>query len=257
MGGNAVRPPVESPNHPPSIFHDPSYVVGGNDSSGGFGGNHDPPSTLQRRQPRRTGSADGDDVVRSVRRGRPRPRALEEALAQLSRVILGALRVLLFSMSIVENVIAARRRITAAAHGVGRDPGDVTLMAVSKTFSCRPYSRGVRSRASSFWRKSGPGIHWKSRLRHWQEAEWHMIGHLQSNKAAAAAEAFTAVDSLDSLRLAEELNASAEKMGRKLEVLIESMWAAKPQRAAWLQTQASWRNSWRLLRDSIISNSAG
>ena len=54
-----------------------------------------------------------------------------------------------------------------------------------------------------------------------KDAEWHMIGHLQSNKAAAAAEVFTAVDSLDSLRLAEKLNASAEKLGKKLDVLIE------------------------------------
>ncbi len=52
-------------------------------------------------------------------------------------------------------------------------------------------------------------------------AEWHMIGHLQSNKAAAAAEVFTAIDSLDSLRLAEKLNASAAKLGKKLGVLIE------------------------------------
>ena len=48
-----------------------------------------------------------------------------------------------------------------------------------------------------------------------------MIGHLQSNKAAAAAESFAAIDSLDSLKLAEKLNASAEKLGKKLGVLIE------------------------------------
>ena len=48
-----------------------------------------------------------------------------------------------------------------------------------------------------------------------------MIGHLQSNKAAAAAELFTAVDSVDSLKLAEKLNAAAEKLGKKLRVLIE------------------------------------
>ena len=48
-----------------------------------------------------------------------------------------------------------------------------------------------------------------------------MIGHLQTNKAAKAAEIFTAVDSVDSLRLAEKLNASARKLGKKLSVLIE------------------------------------
>ncbi len=48
-----------------------------------------------------------------------------------------------------------------------------------------------------------------------------MIGHLQSNKAAAAAAAFAAIDSLDSLKLAEKLNSSAEKLGKKINVLIE------------------------------------
>ena len=51
--------------------------------------------------------------------------------------------------------------------------------------------------------------------------EWHMIGHLQSNKAARAAELFDAVDSVDSLRLAEKLNATATALSRRLKVLIE------------------------------------
>jgi uncharacterized pyridoxal phosphate-containing UPF0001 family protein len=49
----------------------------------------------------------------------------------------------------------------------------------------------------------------------------HLIGHLQSNKAARAAELFDAVDSLDSLRLAERLNEAAGKLGKRLPVLIE------------------------------------
>lgn len=53
------------------------------------------------------------------------------------------------------------------------------------------------------------------------EAEWHMIGHLQSNKAAKAAELFAAVDSLDSVKLADRLNAAAEKENKKIRVLIE------------------------------------
>ena len=51
--------------------------------------------------------------------------------------------------------------------------------------------------------------------------EMHLIGHLQSNKANKAAELFQAVDSVDSLKLAERLNAAAEKLGKKLPVLIE------------------------------------
>jgi pyridoxal phosphate enzyme (YggS family) len=52
-------------------------------------------------------------------------------------------------------------------------------------------------------------------------AEWHMIGHLQTNKAAKTAELFRAVDSVDSLKLAEKLNAAARTLGKKLDVLIE------------------------------------
>ncbi len=58
-------------------------------------------------------------------------------------------------------------------------------------------------------------------LRDLPEAEWRMIGHLQTNKAAKAVELFTGVDSVDSLRLAERLNASAREMGKKVAVLIE------------------------------------
>ena len=52
-------------------------------------------------------------------------------------------------------------------------------------------------------------------------AEWHMIGHLQSNKAAKAAELFSAIDSIDSLKLAEKLNTAAQTLNKMLEVLIE------------------------------------
>jgi pyridoxal phosphate enzyme (YggS family) len=54
-----------------------------------------------------------------------------------------------------------------------------------------------------------------------RDAEFHMIGHLQSNKAPKAAELFHAIDSLDSAKLAERLNAAAEKLGKTLDVLIE------------------------------------
>ena len=51
--------------------------------------------------------------------------------------------------------------------------------------------------------------------------EWHMIGHLQTNKAAKAAELFSAVDSVDSVKLTEKLDAVARSLNRKLQVLIE------------------------------------
>ena len=58
-------------------------------------------------------------------------------------------------------------------------------------------------------------------LRDLRDAEFHLIGHLQSNKAGKAVELFAAVDSVDSLRLAQKLNASAEQSGKKISALIE------------------------------------
>ena len=125
-------------------------------------------------------------------------------------------------MSIAENVAEVRQQITAVAHRAGRDPAGITLMAVSKTFPAesirQAYAAGIRvfgeNRVQEF---SGKSI----QLADLKDAEWHMIGHLQSNKAAAAAELFIAVDSVDSLKLAEKLDAAAEKLTKKLRVLIE------------------------------------
>ena len=125
-------------------------------------------------------------------------------------------------MSIAHNVADVRGRISVAAERAGRNPAEIMLMGVSKTFPParirEAYDAGLRifgeNRVQEFTGKAAA-------VRDLREIEWHMIGHLQSNKAAAAAEAFAAIDSLDSLKLAEKLNASAGKLGKKLSVLIE------------------------------------
>ena len=125
-------------------------------------------------------------------------------------------------MSISENIARLREQIAAAAARAARRPEEIALMAVTKTHPAdrirEAYDAGLRvfgeNRVQEFTGKAAS-------LRDLREAEWHMIGHLQSNKAAAAAEAFAAIDSLDSLKLAEKLNTSAEKLGKKLRVLIE------------------------------------
>lgn len=123
---------------------------------------------------------------------------------------------------VASNVAVVRDRISAAARRAGRKPEDITLMAVTKTqppeIICEAYQAGIRlfgeNRVQEFAGKS-------EALRDLLEADWHLIGHLQTNKAARAAELFSAVDSVDSLRLAQKLNASAEEQKRKLPVLIE------------------------------------
>jgi PLP dependent protein len=125
-------------------------------------------------------------------------------------------------MSISENIAAVRERISGAARRAGRSSDEIALMAVSKT---QPAER-IREAYSS-----GQLLFGENRVQEFagkiealldlKDAEWHMIGHLQTNKAARTAELFRAVDSVDSLKLAEKLNASARTLGRKLDVLIE------------------------------------
>lgn len=101
-------------------------------------------------------------------------------------------------------------------------PGDVALMAVSKTVPPEKireaYQAGLRLFGESRVQEMGAKA---ATLHDLQDAEWHMIGHLQSNKALKAAELFGAIESLDSLRLAEKLNAASQQVGKMLAVLIE------------------------------------
>ncbi len=95
-------------------------------------------------------------------------------------------------------------------------------MGVSKTFPAEcireAYAAGLRvfgeNRVQEYAAKA-------LALRDLRDAEWHLIGHLQTNKALKAAELFDAVDAVDSVKLAERLNAAAEKSGKTLAVLIE------------------------------------
>lgn len=124
-------------------------------------------------------------------------------------------------MSIADNLALIHERIRAAAHRAGRNPSDIALMAVCKTHPAEAireaYDAGHRlfgeNRVQEFAEKA-PAL---ADL----DAEFHLIGHLQSNKSAKAAELFQAVDSVDSLKLAERLNSATEKSGKKLRVLLE------------------------------------
>jgi pyridoxal phosphate enzyme (YggS family) len=125
-------------------------------------------------------------------------------------------------MSVLENIAAIHERIAAAARRAGRRPEEIALMAVSKTHPAErireAYAAGLRlfgeNRVQEFASKAAA-------LADLAGADWHMIGHLQSNKAGKAAELFAAVDSVDSVKLAEKLDAAARSMGKRMAVLIE------------------------------------
>jgi pyridoxal phosphate enzyme (YggS family) len=125
-------------------------------------------------------------------------------------------------MSIPDNIAVVRERIDKGARRAGRPLEEIALMAVSKTQPpekiLQAYAAGLRlfgeNRVQEFSAKADA-------LAHLHDADWHMIGHLQTNKATRTAEVFRAVDSVDSLKLAEKLDPAARRLDKKLDVLIE------------------------------------
>ena len=122
---------------------------------------------------------------------------------------------------IAANLAAVRRRIADAARRSGRAESDVKLVAVSKTFSADV----VRAAASAGARCFG-----ENRVQEGLEKsgaladlglEWHLIGHLQSNKAKKAAGAFSCIQSIDSLELLKKVDAAAADAGTKPRVLVQ------------------------------------
>jgi pyridoxal phosphate enzyme (YggS family) len=121
-------------------------------------------------------------------------------------------------------VAAVRERIARAAERASRPPGSVTLVAVSKTFPAgdvrAAFAAGVRDFGENRVQEAEPKI---SALAELAAAglRWHLIGHLQSNKARRAAALFDAVQSVDSLDLGRKLAHAAQEAGRVLRVLVQ------------------------------------
>lgn len=131
---------------------------------------------------------------------------------------------------IADNLIRVRRRIEEAAEAAGRDPAEITLVAVSKTM---PRSAVEEALAA------GHKVFGENRVQEAQEkyapplpgVELHMVGHLQSNKAKAAAGLFDRIHSIDSLKTARRLNSYLGEAGRKMKALVQVNLGHEPQKS--------------------------
>src|SRR5580700_1169822 len=111
-------------------------------------------------------------------------------------------------MSIASNIASIHERITAAARRAGRNPEDITLMAVSKTQPPEKIREAYKSRLKIFGENRVQEFSNKiDALRRDHNTKWHMSGHQPTNQAATTAELFRAVHSVDWLKLAEKLEA--------------------------------------------------
>lgn len=123
-------------------------------------------------------------------------------------------------MDLEANLKAVQQRIEAACARAGREPGSVTLIAVTKTqppeVVCAAAALGLCLFGENKVQEAKAKISaCPGRLR------WHMVGHLQTNKCRDAVGLFQMVQSVDSLYLAEELNKRAEQAAKTLPVLLE------------------------------------
>jgi hypothetical protein len=129
--------------------------------------------------------------------------------------------------ALAENLERLEAAIGEACRRAGRGRGEVELMAVSKTYPAATVAEAAalgltlfgENRVQEFAGKAAELEPLRGRAE--KPIRVHLIGHLQSNKAARAAEIFDGIDSLDSLRLAERLNEAAGKLATRLPVLIE------------------------------------
>lgn len=126
---------------------------------------------------------------------------------------------------LIDSISTVYKRISHAAIRAGRDPEEVTLIAVTKTVTVHQIKEamdaGLRTFGENRVQEAKAKIEELSAGRTMPSVSWHLIGHLQKNKAKYAVRLFDLVHSLDSTGLAEELNSQAEKIGKVQEVLVE------------------------------------
>jgi PLP dependent protein len=126
------------------------------------------------------------------------------------------------------NLDKVEEAISAACRAAGRSRSSVEVMAVSKTYPAETIVEAAQlglqlfgeNRVQEFAAKASDAASLRN-LCDVQDLRVHLIGHLQTNKSTRAVELFDAVDSVDSLRLAERLDDAAGKLGKHLPILIE------------------------------------
>ena len=124
---------------------------------------------------------------------------------------------------IAEHLDEVRSRIADAARRSGRDPSSVTLIAVSKTFDADHVRAAWRAGQRDFGENKVQEAEQKmaATAADLPGARWHLIGHLQSNKAKKAA-AFAAIHSIDSVDLLQRVDAAAVQLGSSPEILVQA-----------------------------------
>lgn len=121
---------------------------------------------------------------------------------------------------VAEQFLKIQNRVTAACERAGRDTSEVTLIAVSKTKPVEMLSEAYEAGARDFGENKVQEIQAKYPQLP-EDIRWHMIGHLQTNKVRQVVGKACLIHSVDSVRLAQEINKESAKQGIVTEILLE------------------------------------
>ena len=123
-------------------------------------------------------------------------------------------------VSVRENIQSVQDRIASAAQRVGRDASSITLVAISKTKPVNLIVEAIDAGIAHI----GENRVQEAKSKYSQvnrHVEWHLVGHLQTNKVKQALQMFHLIHSVDSLRLLVEINRRSSQLNRQTEALIE------------------------------------
>ena len=134
------------------------------------------------------------------------------------------------AVSIRENLAAVEERIAHACARAGRSRDDVTLVAVSKTFPASFVDDAIAAGITEVGENRVQEARDKKPLVH-GSARWHLIGHLQTNKAKDAVKLFDVIQAVDSLDLAEKLARAADAHGKRQEIMLQVNIGDEPQKS--------------------------
>ena len=127
-----------------------------------------------------------------------------------------------YTMGIEENLLKVKERIDDTATRVGRDPAQITLIAVSKTVAIEKIREAIAAGMIAFGENYVQEARQKIDEIGRTGLQWHFIGHLQTNKAHYAVRLFDLIHAVDSIKLARELNKRAAAEGKTIHCLIEA-----------------------------------
>jgi len=144
----------------------------------------------------------------------------------------------------LENV---RDRINQAAFKCGRDPESIHLVAVSKTISANRVREAIMAGVTTLGENYVQEARNKFNVLGTFPVSWHFIGHLQSNKAKYAVRLFDLIHSVDTHKLAHELNKQANKVNKIQDVLIQINISKEPSKSG-----SDIQNAANLIKDIVL-----